>query len=43
MLDAGTPSQVAVTRLRRSLVNDTGLDKKSLSFMGYWKDGVVTD
>lgn len=30
-----------VTGLRRSLVNDLGLPRKQLSFMGYWKDGVV--
>lgn len=29
----------AITRLRRHLVNEAGLDKRSMAFMGYWKIG----
>lgn len=29
----------AVTRLRRHLVNELGVDKRAVSFMGYWKLG----
>ena len=30
-----------VTRLRRALVNDHGLDRSQVAFMGYWKHGVA--
>ena len=29
-----------VTGLRRKLVNDLGLDRKQVAFMGYWREGV---
>ena len=30
-----------VTRLRRHLVRDAGLDRKQVAFMGYWREGVA--
>jgi NADPH-dependent ferric siderophore reductase len=29
-----------VTGLRRTLVNDLGLDRRQVAFMGYWREGV---
>jgi NADPH-dependent ferric siderophore reductase len=31
----------AVTRLRRHLVRDAGLDRRQVAFMGYWRHGVA--
>lgn len=31
----------AVTKLRRHLVNDAGLDRRQVAFMGYWRLGVA--
>jgi NADPH-dependent ferric siderophore reductase len=30
-----------VTRLRRHLVRDAGLDRRQVAFMGYWRRGVA--
>jgi len=30
-----------VTRLRRHLVRDVGLDRRQVAFMGYWREGVA--
>jgi NADPH-dependent ferric siderophore reductase len=30
-----------VTRLRRHLVGDLGVDRRAVAFMGYWRDGVA--
>jgi NADPH-dependent ferric siderophore reductase len=30
-----------VTALRRALVNEVGLDRSQVAFMGYWRDGVA--
>ena len=30
----------AITGLRRHLVRDVGVDKRSVAFMGYWREGV---
>ncbi|MCY1159333.1 MAG: siderophore-interacting protein, partial [Citricoccus sp.] len=29
----------AITSIRRHLVKDLGIDRKCVSFMGYWKQG----
>ena len=31
----------AVTALRRRLVNDLGIDRRQVAFMGYWREGVA--
>jgi NADPH-dependent ferric siderophore reductase len=33
----------AITRLRRYLVRDLGIDRTTIAFMGYWKHGRVLD
>jgi len=30
-----------VTTLRRALVNDLGVDRRQVAFMGYWRRGVA--
>jgi len=33
----------AVMAIRRHLVKDCGIDKRSITFMGYWRHGKVLD
>jgi len=48
-LPAGTPyawiagEAACVRALRRHLINDRGFDRKSISFMGYWRQGETED